>query len=463
MEFNVDELEKIAENHRQTEDYLECARTLSLIADFFEKINDENKSNFYYKQILECFIKSAEMERNDFFEAAERWCSAASLAKTINTSMYLICVNKLVNLLETAAQNAIKKEKYLEAGEYYLQAGKFIKDDLFEAEYQELYKKAIKCYIKVIDAGLQNFNTDEKIKFYLRIATLYGELNEYDDSIKFLDKALKLLEVSNSPKYYGLIGRIYYYKANCLKNLSSTSSIHNDLLKKAINYLRMEAEFNLKINKYLKAAESLSLANWICEKMHNININSNDLIEKEALCYLNHADLLRNTGNVIEAAKFERDAAYCYYKLNIQDKAVELLLKSAEYLKKEKEYIISAEYYRDVSLIFKNLNDYLNCGKYAYISGLLAKDSGYEYRAVQNFKIAYSCFNNTGEHYSMVKCSKELINCLNNIAKLEYEDGNYHLSGTYFLDAAIYSHDADCRKENFEKAYNSYKNAIELA
>ncbi|MHA1269965.1 MAG: tetratricopeptide repeat protein [Candidatus Helarchaeota archaeon] len=463
MEFDIEKLEKIAEGHLEAEDYLGCAQTLSLIVDFFEKINNEKKSHFYYQQILECYKKSAQQDNIDFMEAAERWCGAACLAKILNMNDYISCVNKMVTSIESAAIESIKKKDYLEAAEYYQQAGKYIKDELNDIKFKDLFRKAIECYEKILVDNIISINEDQKIKFYLRIAQLYDELDEYENAINFHNQAIQIFNANKPKNSYSLLAKIYHYKANCLQKSSNEQEKAEELIKKAIQCLNTEAELNIKTKDYLKAAENLCLASNLCEKLNTIYYDYNNILEKEAKCYLNFAEKLISNGNNVQAAKFERDAAFCYYKLQVPEKAINLLLKSAQKLEKEKDYLSAAENYRDASLVFKHLNDYSNCGKYAYKGGLIAKLGDFNFLAIDNFKTAYNCYFKLKDIELINNTCKELIECLVKVAELESKDKNYHLGGTYFFNATQYVVNDEYKKDLLEKSLNAYLNAIDVA
>jgi len=461
--FNIEELERIAENHLQTKNYLNCAQTLSLIADFFINKNDEEKYNFYYQKILNCFKISAEQEDIDFMEAAERWCGAACLAKDIDLNEYKKCVNKMVESLESAALNALKKENYNDAGEYYQQAGKYIKDELDDKKFQNFFKKAIECYSKIINVRISPDQKEELAKFYIKIARLYEELDDQANALNLYNEAIQAIESNKIVSSYELLAKIYNYKAKCLQKYPVEKVDPEDLILKSINYLSLEADKNLELKNYLKAAENLCLANNLYEKIQKKELNIKNLIIKEANCYKYVADMLKSNGDILQAAKFERDAAFCYYKLNDHNKAIKLLLITAEQMENEKQYLISAENYRDASLVYDQLKDYINCGECAFKGGNLAKIGGDEYSALENFKIAFNCFSKIGEKDLIHKCKKELTNCLSKIAEGEIEVKNYHLGGTYLFEAAKYEDNEDLYRSYLRRSLDSYLKAIDIA
>ncbi|MBD3229094.1 MAG: hypothetical protein GF329_12975 [Candidatus Lokiarchaeota archaeon] len=466
MDINIDMLKKIAKGHRQTGDYLGCAKTLSLIADFFEMINDKEKTYFYNQQILDCYKKSAEnIKDKDFVEAIERWCGAANLAKRLNLEEYKSCLRKISEAVEKYAVDSVEKENYLKAGDIYRQAGFYIKEELGDSEFINLYKKAIDCYEKVIkeepDETIKDKNKEKIINFYYKIAQLYDDVNEFEKAIDFHDQAIKIFQSNNPISSYGTLAKIYRHKAHCLRKVPEKEEKPNKLIEKAIEYFNKEADKNLKSNNYLRAAKNLSTASRLCKDINNKENKYKDLVEKEAQCYENFAQKLESVGDIIQAARLERDAAYCYYKLRNNEKVADLLLKSARKMEEIQENIRASENYRDVSIVYEQIGNYTYCAKYAYKGGITAKLGGYDYKAFENFKKALNCYNKIGEEQSINKCSKEILNCLIKVVDKEKENNNHHLGGTYLFEAYNYAIDEKERQKFLEQSYDSYVKATE--
>jgi tetratricopeptide (TPR) repeat protein len=464
MDIDIDELEQIANGHRQAGDFLGCAKTFELIANFFEMLNDKEKSRFYRSKILENLKKSAEkVSGKDFVEAVERWCGAACLAKRLNKEDYEKCIEQMDNIVERAALKSIEKGDYLEAADIYKQAGVYIKEELDDENFKEFYRKAIDCFKKNLEFVDKDVQSGEKIKKYFKIAQLYDDIAEYNEAIHHHDEAIKMFESDKQSNSYHVLAKIYQHKASCLKKLNTKNEDPIDLFKKAIEFFNLEADENLKSKNYLKAAENLSLASGICD---NLGVSSKtffkELVEKEADCYECYAKNLESSGEIKQSAFLERDAAYCYYKLKFNERAVDLLLKSAKKLEEEKENLRASQNYIDVSILYESLGDYKHCAEYAFKSARIAKLEDCNYTAVENFIRAFNCFNRIHEAILINSCKSEILDCLSKLSDEEKQNDNHHLSGTFLFEAYIFAPD-DKKGIFLEKSFQSYLKATETA
>ncbi|MFX1298020.1 MAG: hypothetical protein ACFFD2_24615, partial [Promethearchaeota archaeon] len=117
------------------------------IIDFFVEVGDFEERDKFLLKITECFrfLAMQYRDKQDYFEAAETFISAAFLQKQHDKNKKAHQLfNEAIDCFAYASENAISKNFYKEASILYCSAAKYAKDELCnKSKSKNFYQNAI--------------------------------------------------------------------------------------------------------------------------------------------------------------------------------------------------------------------------------------------------------------------------------------------------------------------------------
>jgi signal transduction histidine kinase len=343
---------------------------------WFEKANNDSisyaKRQFYTQKAFAVVSeqKNDSMKRIYYFKIANRYFNMNAMDD------YKKSVRATIQLCEEAKDTLGLGKAYSYLGDYY--GTKFVSDSAYI-----YYFKAEKLYKKINDNGKiaktilnksvlqlneKDYIGSEKAAFdalkYLRkandeeltyqaynvLGVIYNELNEYDKSLEFHNKALTVVLNSKIPselQYKAMslnnIGAIYQYKDNHISAIKKFNEALNERNLYYGNPLLYAALLNNLGYSKFKLKENIGILNLFYKSLKISD--SLKLIPNTIFCKLNLSEYYAYNKDTIKARSFAKEA-YTLAKSNNLSKDVLLSLKQLAVVVPEKSAAFSLEYIR---------------------------------------------------------------------------------------------------------------------
>ncbi len=436
------------------------------IIDFFEDIGDVANQEKFLGKVNDCYKLLALQfrEQKDFFEAAETYCSAAFLQKAHEkTDLAKQFFNDAIECYICAGKTAMSEKAYRDAAILYNSAAKYATGELQDKlKSKEYYQNAIESLQEEIATNSHEEDPSIVCRNQLELGKIYEDLEDYQTSLIHYNKAAAC---SIQNKLYPYTAESFQQMAHCYENLGNNSAMI-DCLNKAVHYRLLEAEKYSENNLPLEAVQNFIAAANCVSQLKDSDKLLMKILESQADCFLTAAKQNTENGYLLQAAYYERDAAYCYNQLGKPETSIDLLLTAAEQLLSINEFDGAANNFQDVSIYLEQVGNHNKAANYAFNAASSAQQSGDFEFAIENFKRASQLYQSIGLFDKENICNLKIAECYIEFAELNIESGKYHITAfLYYKAAAFYSkiNDQTMILSCYEKAINYYEKAITLA
>ncbi len=441
-------------------------KAIDLLLDIIDEMDDIDKQNEILVKINDCSKLLAQQSKSqqDYFEAAETYCSAAFLQKeheknTLAKQLF----NATIECFVLAGKKALLQKSYLEASRLYQSAAKYAKNEIQNnAKAKQYYNEAINILNEELTIHENNGDLASFCQVQLELGKIYEHLDEFTNALNHYQKVLAFSIHNQLHKY---TGECFQQMAACHECLGNDSDMV-ECLNKAANYRLQEAEKFSERDLPLEAVQNfIAAANCISQ------INDSDellmkVIQNEADCFLTVARSNIERGNILQAAYYERNAAYCFNQLGQAETSIDLLLAAAEKLLSINEYYGAANNFQDASVYQEHVGNHLKAANYALQAAELAKTTGDLDLTIQNFLRAAQIFQTIGYIEKANYCYSNLAECYELEAQIHLKSNRVHLAAFLFFRAATFysKYDGHGKAAScFEKAIKYYEKAINIA
>jgi tetratricopeptide (TPR) repeat protein len=457
----IESVESLMESHsyQKARDYF-----LDII-DFFEELEDFEKQDYFLLKIDECYRSIAQQcqEQQDYFEAAETFCTAAFLQKQHN-KIELACqlFAESIACYNCAGKMAMTKKAYHDASTLYISAAKYAKSELQDKDMASgYYRKAIEA---LQEETAKYEDVSDLCRAHMDLGKIYLYLEEYQTALTHFQK---VIEFSSQNKLYQFAAESYQQISTCYECLGNNSAMVENL-NAAVEYRLLEAEKHSKNDLPLEAVQNFIIAADCLTRLNNDDRLLKNILQNEANCFLTAAKCNEEKGKILQAAYFERNAAQCFDQIGDSETYIDLLLAAAEKLLSINEYYGAANNFQEVSIYQEKIGNYSKAANYALDAGNLMREiaepdlesiiesykrAAYFYEMIGNLEKAGFCYNLIADNYV-------------EFAKMNVESHNFHIAAfLYYNAASFYSKSNDFTKAtaNYEKAIENYERAISLA
>ncbi|MFX1295127.1 MAG: hypothetical protein ACFFD2_09790 [Promethearchaeota archaeon] len=455
----VESLINSQENHR-------AINLLLDIIDFFIEIGDLKNRDKFLLKLNNCYryIALQYSKQQDFFEAAEIYCSAAFIQKQHDKNeLAQQLFNEAIDCFAYAGKTAISRKFYKEASSLYCTAGNYAKNELQDkSKSNNYYKNAINALKKELSTQSNQEDPSNLCQNQLELGKIFEYLEDYPTAIT---QYKKVVEFSTSKKLYSFIAESFQYMSACYECLGNNSAV-TDCLNNAVHYRLLEAKKHSDNNLPLEAVQNFIAAATCVSRLKNCEKLLMDILQSEANCFLTAAKWNAENGQILQAAYYERNAAHCYSQIGKSETSIDLLLTAAEKLLSIDEYYGAAHSYQDVSLYQEQVGNLVKAANYAFQAANSAQIIGDSEFAIQNFKRAAQIYQSIGYIDKVYSCNLKLAECYVNLAELQFESKKFHISAYLYYQAGTFYSNSDEKQTKvscYEKAIELYVKAIHIA
>ena len=457
---------KLAESLINSHEHQKAIDSLLDIIEFFEEVGDFKKRDKFLLKIDDCYKSLALQfrEQKDYFEAAETYCSAAFLQKEHDKNEVAHQLfNDAIDCFVCAGKNALSKKAYLEASTLFNSAAKYAKTELQDKlKSSEHYQNAIEALKEEILIHSSEENPLLFCQNRLELGKIYENVEAYQKAIECYEM---VAELSVLKEMYSFAAESYQQMSYCYECLGNYDAMV-DCLNKAVDYRLLEAEKYKESDLPLEAVQNFIAAANCVSKLRESDELLMNILQSEANCFLTAAKQNAESGQILQAAYYERNAAYCYNQLGKSDLSIDLLLTAAEKLLSIDEFYGAAYNFQDVSLYEEKIGNYIKAANYALKAANSACQSGDFEIATENFKRAAQIYQSIGYHDKVNFCNKKLAECYVKFAELNENSNKSHIAGFLLIKAASFYSKSDAPEITlscYEKAIEFYENAIKIA
>jgi tetratricopeptide (TPR) repeat protein len=460
-----DKIETV-ESLLSAQDYDEAIDLLLDVIDFFVEIGDFENRDKYLNKLDQChrFLALELRAQKDFFEAAEIYCSAAFRQKEHdkNEIAYQLFY-EAIDCFVSAGRNALSESSFKEASVLFCSAAKYAKTELQDkSKSNEYYNQAIEAMKQEINNGSNLTDPSIQCKNQLDFAEIHEKLENYSNAH---DEYKKVIEFSIEKGLFSYTAEGYQHMSNCYELLGDLAA-KTKCLNSSVHYRLLEAEKFSNNNLPLEAVQNFIAAANCISRLQGSDELLKNILQNEANCFMRAAQLNVESGRLLQAAYYERNAAYCYNRLGRAEASIDLLLTAAEKLMSVDEYYGAASNYRDVSLYLEQIGNLIKAADYALKAALSAKQSGDFEFAVENFKRAINLFDSIHAPEKVEFCNNNIAECYADLAEINFESDKFHFAAFLHYQAAGFyfkTNDKQNMLASFERALDFYESAIELA
>lgn len=466
MASGIDDKIRTAELSIEAEKFQDAIKLLLDVLDYFDEVEDLEKRDEFLIKINDCYQSLAQQykEQQDYFEAAEEFSSAAFLQKQHEkTELAHRLFDAAIECFILAGEKAIYEGDYLEASQLYSSAANYAANELQDkAMTRKYYQNAIGILQQEMQDHIENEDPTSLCRTQLELGKVYEHTEEYQSAINQYQKVLKCASHNGLENY---IGECFQHMAVCHELLGNNQEMI-DCLNNAVDYRLQEAEKLSECNLPLEAVQNFIEAANCVSRLNKSDELLKTIIQSEADCFLTVAKSNIQKGNVLRAAYYERNAAYCYNQLGQSETSNDLLLAAAEKLSSINEYQGAANNYQDVSLYQQQVGNHLKAAAYAEQAAELAKKSDDLELTVENFLRAAQIYQSIGYLEKARYCYSNLAECYERLAESSLKSDKFHIAAfLYYKAGAFYSiigiHDK--AEICYERAIKYYEKAIHVA
>ncbi|HUX98373.1 MAG TPA: hypothetical protein VMV49_02350 [Candidatus Deferrimicrobium sp.] len=447
-------------------EYQQAIDLLLDVIDYFDEVGDFKNRDENLIKVNKCYFSLAEQSKaqEDYFDAAEIFYSAAFLQKQHEkTELSYQLFNAAIDCFVLAGQLALSKMAYLEVSMLYSTAAKYAQTELNNKQQAfNYYQHAINALQKELELNTNNADFTNLCRTLLELGKIYEYLEQEETALLHYKKAVVY---SIDHELFSFTAESFQYMATCYERLGNMNAMV-DCLNKAVSYRLQEAEKFSKKDLPLEAVQNFIVAANCITKMKKSDELLKKIIQNEANCFLTVAKWNVENGNILQAAYYERNAAYCYNQLGESETSINLLLTAAEKLLSINELSGAADNFQDLSLCQEKIGNYLKAANYALEAADLARESEDLELAIQNYERASEIYQKVGSLEQNQFCNARLAECYTNLAELNLGSDKFHIAAFLYYKAAIlyskaneYKNAAFCYNHSIEY----YEKAITLA
>lgn len=398
---------------------------LSLIKVQIEKSSNGLKLNKRLKEEIKEFSKRKDTKNyTKLLDYCSEKIKKFKLTNFQSKNVYL----NLKSFLNTIAENYQITNNRSELFKWYFDFGVYSYELNIFNDSLDYYQKA-----------LININDDEYVSadVLLRIGQLFEQLGSYKQALEYFIKSLEIYEKSNDlsiiVKLYDKIGKMYkneseYTKALEYYNLSlNLISNHLDIIKTYNNIsfiYRKKGQFQLALEYYTKSLNIISLE----------SINDDSLV----------ASLYNNIGSI-------------YALKNEYDKSLEYFQKSLEIRKQilKPNHLDILGLYNNIGLIYQINDDFDKALDYYGLDLKISLESSLSLnhaRIIELYEKIGEIYKHKGDHYKALDYFKQSLNL-----KEETLSNNLDICKSYIKIGSIYND-----KFNYDKALEYFSKSLDI-
>ena len=462
----IDEKAVAVDSFISSKSFQKAINLLLDIVNFYDEVEDFNLQDEFHKKIIFCYKMLAQQSKSqeDFFEAAETYCSAAFLQKEHEKNeLAQQLFNLAIDSFVLAGQKALLQKNYLEASRLYQSAAKYAKSEIQNPDKaKEYYNEALEILKEELIIHENNGDPASFCQVQLELGKIYEHLDEHSNALKHYQK---ILDYSLQKQLHKYTGECFQQMAACHECLGNDSEMV-DCLNKAANYRLQEAEKYSERDLPLEAVQNFIAAANCISRINDSDELLKTVIQNEADCFLTVARSNIEKGNLLQAAYYERNAAYCFNQLGQAETSIDLLLAAAEKLLSINEYYGAANNFQDASVYQEHVGNYLKAANYALQAADIAKRTGDIELTIYNFLRAAQFFQTIGHLEKAQYCYSNLADSYENLAEENLKLNKVHIAAFLFFRAATFYSKYDGQEKaasSFEKAIKYYEKAISVA
>lgn len=444
----------------------EKARDLLLeIIEFFNSNGEFERRDSFLLNLDECYRVLAQrlQDQQDYFEAAEMYCTAAFLQKQYDkTELAKKLFEEGIECYISAGTTALKKKAYYDASTLFVTAANYAKNEIHDKNQAYDY---FHMAIKAMQAEIAQFDElPDLCRTNLDLGKIHEQLEDHQTALSYYQK---VVECSIQHKLFVFAAESYQHMATCNEILGNNFEMVENL-NEAVQYRLMEAEKHSKNDLPLEAVQNFIAAAKCVSQLNNNDQLLRNILQNEADCFLTAARYNEEKGKILQAAYFENDAAQCFHQLGDSETSIDLLLAAAEKLLSIDEYHGAANNFQEVSLYQEQVGNYIKAANYALEAGDLARESAdpdFE-ASIENYKRAAHFYEAVGNLEKTVSCYKLIAESYAKLAERSLDAQNFHLTAFFYFNAAsFYSKSNNLTNTNtyYEKAIENYEKAIQIA
>ncbi|MHA1264053.1 MAG: hypothetical protein ACTSRS_02360 [Candidatus Helarchaeota archaeon] len=457
MAREIDDKIKRVESLLTSKSYQNAIPLLLDVIDFYDENQNFELRNQFLLKINECYMNLASISKKqqNYFDAAETFCSAAFLQKEHEQfELAKQLFRKAVECFECAGKQAVHNENFLEASRLFSAAGRYSKIELQDKNIaRKYYQKAIEFLQKESSIHMMNDDPTSLCQTQLELGKIYEHIEDYEAAITQYQKVVECAQKHGLET--DMIADCFQHMAVCYELLGNNAEMI-DCLNNAVNFRLQEAEMLSECELPLEAVQNFIAAANCVLRLNNSDELLKNIIQNEADCFLTVAKSNIQQGRLLQAAFYERNAAYCYNQLGQSDLSIDLLLAAAEKLLSINDFQGAANNYQDASLYQQSIGDPLKAASYALQAAKLAKKAGDIELTIENFLRAAQIYQNMGIPEKARYCYSQLANCYAQLAESSLKTGKIHIAAYLFYKAgSFYS-----KIELYEKTIPCYERAI---
>ncbi len=407
--------------------------------------DEKEKTNQIQKIINDSIITANEIsESGEFFEAGEFLISIAELFEGL-VSFHSVKLYKQVIKYWNNEVNSFKLQgKLHEVAEVFLR----IADIYGKLEEPKSYKKNILGsidYLKRESKLLLEFNETRKLaQNYENIAGLYLKVINYKNAIKYY---LNVVEIAKVYHYFDLLSYSYQQISDCYQELDEIEK-SNSIIYDGIEF------FSTLFQSFEAKNENLAISQIanVLKSLHHLIDDEEQFIiysKKEAGAYINLAERLeKSQENYYKIARYYRGAALCYQGINNNlIESASCFVLAGNYNEGIEEFNEAAINFFNAAIVFKELNNLEMTYKH-YVK------AGDNYWKVKNVNDSTECYLNAYDiavegslEYNKFGIFNQIVRGLNIIAKEGLKNNQFYTAATLIMESIKFYQQLDTAKE----------------
>jgi len=450
----------------RSQEFQKASELILKLIDFFEEVGNFEKRDQYLSKLDNCYRSIALQfkQQQDYHEAAETYCSAAFLQKEHdNNDLALKLFIDAVECFVCGGEMALKNKNYKDASTFYCSAAKYAKNELKNQEKStKYYQLAIEALQKEMENNTSSNNPSLLCRNHFDLGKIYEYLEDFQTAINYYNQ---VIELSTKLEFHSCTAECYQRLASCYERTDNTQAM-TDCLNKAVHYRLLEAKKYTENNLPLEAIQNFILAANCVSRLKDSDELLMNILQKEASCFLRAAQWKAEQGQILQAAYYERNAAFCYDQLGNPETSINLFLAAAEKLLSIEEYDVAAYNFQDASLYEEQVGNFVKAAQLASEAAESAIQSKNLELAIQNLKRAAYLYRSSGYYKEETSCNLKLAECIMNLAESNITTKKFHPAAFLYYQAGTYyskSANQELAIYCYEKAIENYQNAITIA
>ncbi|MFX1256384.1 MAG: tetratricopeptide repeat protein [Promethearchaeota archaeon] len=396
-------------------------------------------------------------QSEDYFDAGEFLYSAAEILEDIDFSKAQDLYKRNIKLWEKLIENLIIQAKLHEIAEIYLRIAELYSDKLHNLKLEhENILKGIK-YLKEECKLFEAFSETRKLaQNYQNIADLYLKLSDFRNAILFYEEVINISKIHN---YYDMLSFSYQQIVSCYEELDDYTK-SKEILLEGVDF------FSELFHKFEEKNENLALAQ-ICQILKNLYSILNDkeqiinYSKKEAGAYINLAERLdKKEKNFQKIARYYRGAGLCYQEIhNNLIECASCFVLAGNYNEKIDEFNEAALNFFDAANLFKELNNFEMAYKHFVKAGDNFWKLGNLNQSTESYLNAYDIAVEKSLEFNRFGIFNQIVRGLSKIAKEGLKNKQFYTAATLILESIKFYEQLDIAKDVFlrEMVRNVYK------